>query len=304
MSRACHDVHRRILGFAVRLVVLISSFSLGAVLSSPPSRPISRCRGTPCRRLPTTMGRRNATVRIPAGNAASAVGSYVRLTGVAFDAPAHASSTWVAPSWRSSVLPRSTTRSSRRGARSGPSRSPMPESSTRSADEDGSKSWTPLPVLSSALIVKASSVPFSCQENSETLPNVVSRPVASSRTISVAPGATGPSSRRGSRSGVLALGRVSPQGDVRASRIEGEGFDAIDRRRVAGREIHQPELSLHRFLLLAQLLFLRLGVTDRIGEPAGVRREGRLRSEGGGPGRAVATLVTRSSLFRFERLMP
>src|SRR5207249_11743700 len=53
-----------------------------------------------------------------------------------------------------------------------------------------SKIWTPLPVLSSALIVMARRVPVfgrSCQAYSETLPKEVSRPVENWRTSMVAP---------------------------------------------------------------------------------------------------------------------
>ena len=54
-----------------------------------------------------------------------------------------------------------------------------------------SKSWMPLPVLSAVEIAMARRLPRcfrSCHANSETLPNAVSRPVASWRRMSVAPG--------------------------------------------------------------------------------------------------------------------
>jgi hypothetical protein len=110
--------------------------------------------------------------------------------------------------------------------------------------------------LSSALIAKARSLPLSCQAYSETLPNVVSRPCELAHD-----------QRRARRAGVVARGafgsrprplwRVTAHGEVCAARVEGESVDCVDRRGVAGSEVEQPQLSLNRLFLRAQLLFLR-----------------------------------------------
>ena len=79
--------------------------------------------------------------------------------------------------------------------------------------------------------------------------------------------------RRG-RSRILALGGVTPHGEVGAGRVEGERLDRVERGGFPRCEIQQPHLPLDRLLLLPQLLFLRLRVADRIGEPFRVRGEG------------------------------
>ena len=59
----------------------------------------------------------------------------------------------------------------------------------RSAPVAASNSWTLLPTPPSTVMAMASVALRSRQASSETEPNVVSRPLARSRTISVVPGA-------------------------------------------------------------------------------------------------------------------
>ncbi len=60
-------------------------------------------------------------------------------------------------------------------------------SSDRSRPVAGSKTETPLPTRPSASIVRASSVPSSCQATDETLPKLMSAPVAIVRTMTSTP---------------------------------------------------------------------------------------------------------------------
>ena len=126
-----------------------------------------------------------------------------------------------------------------------------------------------LPVFSPVVMAKASRFPRcfqSCHANSDTLPNAVSRPVASWRRTSVAPGvlssAPSPPPRpprpprpppppprpRCAARGRRSLRRILPHCQPRARRAEGERFDSVHRCLIAGSQIDQPEFVLRRRL--------------------------------------------------------
>ena len=165
----------------------------------------------------------------------------------------------------------------RPSARRGRCRSTAEESSTRSTPLAGSKSCTPLPVLPVALMTSASRWPrsASCQANCETLPNVVSRPVARSRTMSVVPGR---SSAAAGVAGTAAATAACPRAARRrrARRRADGAYGRIARHAPSGLkandsiasivtasargEIQQAQLVLDGLLLAPELLLLRLGL--------------------------------------------
>ncbi len=82
-------------------------------------------------------------------------------------------------------------------------------------------------------------------------------------------------------------------------------MDGVDDDLVAGSEIHQAELILHRLVVFAHAVGLRFGVADAEGEPMGIGRKTR-RWVPNGVVLVVpaAMFVTRSSSLPLERLMP
>src|ERR1700722_6288870 len=104
-------------------------------------------------------GLRYETMRIPEGKFAVVVGSKVRAGSGESGKCVHASATYVEPSRCGSDFERSTARSELFLRHATPLYIEDEESRTRTAPVSVLKSCTPLPVLSSALMAMASSVP-------------------------------------------------------------------------------------------------------------------------------------------------
>lgn len=87
-----------------------------------------------------------------------------------------------------------------------------------------------------------------------------------------------------------ALRRVVPHQQLPAVGAERERLDIVDQRDFAGRQAEQRQLVVNRFLLLAQVLLLRLRDADGGGHPFGVGGEHRTRAKRKDLGAAVGHL--------------
>jgi hypothetical protein len=136
-------------------------------------------------------GARNRATRSSSPSAPlPAPGSNARITSGVFTRSGQTSVACVEPSCASSLIDRSAASAAEFFRQVSPEYEDDDESSTRTMRVAVSNSCTPLPTPPSTVVAMASNVPSSCQAVSETDPNVMSRPVASSRTINVVPGLT------------------------------------------------------------------------------------------------------------------
>ena len=132
-------------------------------------------------------GARNSTMRMEFGKALWERGSSSKLSGSSSSRSRHANATCAVSSYASSSNVFRTARSADSSRHERLRYVAASVSRERSCPLLGLKTDTPLPTCPSASVVSASRCPPSCQENSETLPKLITEPVAIVRITTSTP---------------------------------------------------------------------------------------------------------------------
>ena len=159
-------------------------------------------------------------------------------------------------------------------------------------------------------MVSASRRPLVCHAASPTLPNVVSRPSARSRTTRSRRASSSGSAAAGGRFGLAAAARRAARAHSGASAA---GWPSALNANVSTlsivvssprRQVDQRQLAMDRLLVLAQLVLLRLGVRRPKPRPSASRpRTPAARRTRWSWSRRRRRCVTRSSFSPLVRLM-